>query len=464
MTTETTETTRGGPEGLAVERRVPLSFNLDFLRAFDQGDDAGPFGPRYHVVHGWWARGPLDLDRLQAALDDVVARHEALRTRLVRGDDPHQRVHAPCPVPLTVRELTGDRAAAAEQLLVDVEAGIVDATAVPQLRAVVGRFDADEHVVVLMAHHTSTDGYAMRIIARDLVERYAARGGYDRPPLPAPGQLGDHAVAERAAVEAGEHDAARAFWSRQLEGADIHTHPTDHARSAGRTPTTTGMHRFLVPAEVARPVLRTAREGRGSPFMALLAAYAVFVHRSQGATDLTVPTFSPGRGEGHDDTVGSFFNFLPVRTDLEGAGGFREVFARIRRSCLVSYSHDTPMIIGTQPSVMARGVDDRHATCVFQVFPYPHLLDDTAVGDITWTEIRLRLRDQELCTDIPDGVLWSLNLDTDGSVIGHIAFKRHLYESATIRRWAAEFCSVLAEVAADPDAPLSGDAPAADVA
>jgi condensation enzyme len=87
--------------------RVPLSHTQKFLKMFDQGDDAGPFSPRYNMVVGWRISGPLDVPTLQGALDDVVARHDVLRSVIVRdGDGPgHQVIHPPCPARLEVREL-----------------------------------------------------------------------------------------------------------------------------------------------------------------------------------------------------------------------------------------------------------------------------------------------------------------------------------------------------------------------
>ncbi|HEY1571206.1 MAG TPA: condensation domain-containing protein [Pseudonocardiaceae bacterium] len=437
-------------------RIAPLSFNQEFVCIFDQGDEQGPFGPRYHIVHGWRIGGRIDLADLQAALDAVVARHESLRTIVVRGEDKCQQVFSAQPVKLEVRELgalpADQRDAAAEQLLIDVEADTIPAGEVPLLRAIVGRFDDDDSVLVLMAHHTSTDGWSMRLIMRDLSTLYAVRRGHERPELPEAGQYGDYAELEKQTY--ATLDATKEWWRRQLDRGAIYTLKTDKPRSAGLEQTS-AMHRFVIDGSVVNPALAMAKANRGSPFMALLAVYKIFVQRmSGGTTDVVVPTFSPGRGPQFENTVGSFFNFLPVRTDLSGCRTFRDVFTRVRRSCLESYAHDMPMILGEAPALMAPGMDDRHAPCVFQVFPYPHLLDRELIGDLEYTEIRYRTRAQELCSDIPDGGLWTLNLDHNGDVFGHVAFKNSLFDATTIRSLVADFTHVLTAVAADPDADL----------
>lgn len=442
--------------GSTIERRIPLLLNQEFLGVFDQGVETGPFGPRYHIVTGLRVLGPVDLAALQTALDEVVARHEALRTRLVRGDTPHYEVHCPAPVRLTVRDRSGgaDRDSAVEQVLMDGESETIAVSAIPQLAATLTRFDETDGVLVVMAHHLSTDGFSMRIVMRDLVDRYAAACGSARPPLPEPGQVGDHAVAERAVAEAGGFADRKRWWAAHLDGATVQTWPVDHPRSEGRTPTTTGMVRFALDASTAKPLLDLARTGRGSPFMALMAAYAVTVRRLQGEDDITIQTFSLGRPPGYEEAVGPFFNYLPLRLDLAGATTFRDVLAAGRRAALLAYDNDMPGIADVVPSIMTQAMEDGRAPCGFQVVSLPYLLDGAAAGQATWTEIRERGRDQDLCTDIPDGALWTLTVDNDGGVTGQVAYKHNLFEPATVRGWVTEFCRVVAAVAVDPDVDL----------
>ena len=112
-----TETPRGG--------RLPLSFNQELLCMFDSGDSGGPFGPRYQIIAGRRVRGPLDPGMLDAALADLVRRHEPLRTNVVRGIERHQEVFPPSRPRLDVRDCPGlcaeDRALRAESFLLELE-------------------------------------------------------------------------------------------------------------------------------------------------------------------------------------------------------------------------------------------------------------------------------------------------------------------------------------------------------
>src|SRR5215469_6795459 len=126
-------------------KRYPLSFTQEWFLAMDKGDHAGPFGDRYLIVVILSITGPVDLAVLQGALDDVVARHELLRTLVIRdADPPYQQVFPPCQVPLQVRDLprvTGtSRDMVMQELIREAQAGTMSARQVPLLRALLCRF------------------------------------------------------------------------------------------------------------------------------------------------------------------------------------------------------------------------------------------------------------------------------------------------------------------------------------
>src|SRR3984957_11259281 len=125
-------------------KRYPLSVTQEWFVAMDKGDDGVPFGGRYLIVTALRITGTVDLAVLQGALDDVVARHELLRTLVVRDADPaFQLVCPPCQVPLEVRDLppvTGkSRDMVLQELFVEAQAGTISARQVPLLRALLGR-------------------------------------------------------------------------------------------------------------------------------------------------------------------------------------------------------------------------------------------------------------------------------------------------------------------------------------
>jgi hypothetical protein len=440
--------------------RAPLSLNQEFVVLFDSGGEDGPFGPHYHIVEAWRVSGPVDADALRRALRDVVERHEALRTVIVRdGDDKYQAIYPATTPELTVRDLPAvpgkTRDQQAQDLIRELENGTIDAEQPPLIKAVLARFDDQDSVLALMTHHIATDGWSVRVIIRDLVNRYAAQKGFDVPALPDAPQYREFAAWSREAPDAQPAGAIE-YWRKTLSDALISAVPTDFARSAG-VPATTGAHRFAIPADLASAAAKLAAATRSTTAIVLLAAYQVVMERKLKSKDIIVATFTPGRGgRVFQDTVGSFFNFIPLRTDLTGCTTFREVLERTRRTCLDAYSRDIPSlhIFGLAPQLMGPAMTDTTAAAVFQVFPDPVLLADSTPGDLKFVEISREPLDQQRTSAMPDGILWTLSNAPSGDMIGAITFKRSIFGDETISAMAEEFSQVLSQVLPAPDAPL----------
>ncbi|GAA2399971.1 hypothetical protein Cme02nite_65310 [Catellatospora methionotrophica] len=444
---------------------IPLSFNQQFLSLWDQGDDAGPFGPRYHLAHGWRLRGEIDVDALRRALTALAARHETLRTVLVaQPAGPRVPTVFPPSTPhLEVRDLPGvdphRREQAVEELLIEIESGVVSSQEPPLIRAVLARFDDTDSVLAILVHHTATDGWSMRVTMRDLAALYARERGLTDAGLPDTPAYREFAAWQQENSAGPVIDDAKGYWRDQLAHAGIYTEPTDRPRSAGLGQETS-VYRFAIGKDLIGPALELGRATRSSPFMVLLSAFYVLAHRRIGATDLAVPTFTPGRGEDLEHTVGSFFNFMPMRTDIAGCATFRELVGRTRASCLDAYSYDIPslFIFGEAPELMAPAMADDRATVVFQAFPFPFLMEGELVGDVEYTEVRQRLLGQPVGSDVPDGMLWTLNVDPAGEVLGSVQFKRALFDEATAAAMVAGYVEALRDTVLDPDAPLRLDA------
>ncbi|PWJ04781.1 hypothetical protein DKG34_25820 [Streptomyces sp. NWU49] len=452
------------PPVAAPQRGFPLSVQQEFLCLWDKGDDMGPFGPRFHIVDGWRVRGRIDPDLLQAALDDVVVRHEALRTTVVRDvEQRHQRILPPAPVPLEVRDLpaTGADDAEArhlrcEELLNEIAADTIGVHRMPLLRAVLGRLDDEDAVLVLIAHHTAVDAWSMQVILRDLATLYAVRVGADvDPPEPA-SQYREYARWQRSEEARTAERSARAFWRERLDGARALALPTDRPRSAAPD-FSTSWYRFGWGERLREEVTRLAAETRGSAFIVLLAAFNVFLRRQTGATDIVVPTFTPGRTQARfQNAVGSFFNFLPLRTDLTGCATFRDVVERTRETCLDAYTKEIPLahVLEEAPGLMEEVAVDGLASCVFQVIQTPFTMAGERIGPLEYEAVRHKALSQAVGSDIPDGTLLCLEISPAGELIGEMGFSSNLYDESTVRDLVAGLHDVLSELVAAPDAAL----------
>ncbi|TCB96761.1 condensation protein [Micromonospora zingiberis] len=418
--------------------RVPLSLQQEFLHHIDHGDHTGPFGPRYTIVGGWRITGEVDVDTLRRALDDVVVRHETLRTSIVRaGDEAYQQVRPPAPVPLEVRDLRAgpsqDRDLVAEDLVNEIEADVFGIDEMPVLRAVLGRFDARDGVLVLAAHHTAVDGWSVHLVLRDVAEFYAARRAGRAAQLPPVRQYREYVRWQQEEQTGEKVRRAREFWRENLRGAQVVAVPTDHTRS--EEPFVTSWYRFLLDERVWRATTDWAARTRSSPFMVLLAAYLTQLREQTGRTDLVVPTFTPGRHPAWvQNTVGSFYNFLPIRVDLTGADDFPAVIARTRAACLAAYAHELPFIqiLAEAPDVMNDAIGPQAAACVLQVTQSPDMMFGQQHGELHFAAMRRRVVSAPVGSQIPDGLLFGLEASTEGGVIGSVGFTTNLFVESTV--------------------------------
>ncbi|HEY1627673.1 MAG TPA: amino acid adenylation domain-containing protein [Streptosporangiaceae bacterium] len=327
--------------------RVPLSFAQQRLWFLEQLN--GP-GTAYNLAFAWELRGELDTSALTAALGDVIARHEALRTVFAVADEqPYQRVvpAGQITVPATVRAV--ERADVAG--LVDTAVRYVfDLAAELPVRAWVFTVAADEHVLVLLCHHIASDGWSVQVMTADLAVAYAARRDGRAPGwADLPVQYADYALWQHQLLGSGQ-DAGSVmarqvgYWRDALAGVPEQLElPYDRPRPAG--PLTRGGE---VVAELDGGLHAAlgalAREHQASVFMVLHAALAALLSRMGAGTD--IPLGSPVAGrtdEAVHDLVGFFVNTVVLRADVSGDPEFGELVDRIRETDLAAYAHqDVP--------------------------------------------------------------------------------------------------------------------------
>ncbi|MED7948424.1 non-ribosomal peptide synthetase [Streptomyces sp. BE303] len=327
--------------------RLPLSFAQQRLWLIDRME--GP-SALYNMPLALRLTGALDPTALEAALGDLAARHESLRTVIAEQDgEPHQRILTPAEAPLRVELL--DCAPGAVDAEVDRAARRpFDLAAEPPVRVTLLRIAPEDHVLVVALHHIAGDGWSMGPLLRDLAEAYAARRDGEPPAWrQLPVQYADYALWQRALLgdETDPESLAAgqlAYWRATL--ADL---PEELALPADRPRGARADHRgdrvaMPIDAELHRALVALSREHRVTMFMTLQAGLAALLTRLGAGTDVPIGSVVAGRSdEALDDLVGFFVNTLVLRTDTSGDPTFTELLGRVRETGLGAYAHqDVP--------------------------------------------------------------------------------------------------------------------------
>ncbi|MER6031536.1 amino acid adenylation domain-containing protein [Streptomyces sp. NPDC001851] len=306
----------------------------------------GP-SPTYNVPLAVRLSGVLDRAALTAAVNDVVGRHEVLRTRFAEvGGEPVQVVEPVAAPAMEFVELEGDLSRA----LAERAGHCFDLAAEVPLRVTVLRLDEHDHVLSVVMHHIMSDGWSMGPFLRDLSTAYAARCEGAVPEWePLPVQYADYVLWQRQVLgSADDPDSVLAqqlaFWRGALAGApELLELPVDRPRPAVASHRGATV-RFSVDAGTHSGLVALARETDVTLFMVVQAALAVLLSRLGAGTDIPLGTAVAGRtDEALDDLVGFFVNTLVLRTDVSGDPTFRELLARVRETDLAAYAHqDVP--------------------------------------------------------------------------------------------------------------------------
>ncbi|MGP3933653.1 non-ribosomal peptide synthetase [Nonomuraea sp. KM88] len=423
---------------------IPLSYGQRRLWFLDR---LQPGGVEYTVPLMLRLEGPLDHDVLRRALEEIVARHETLRTRYAGGQEgPHQIVDPPGPVPLPLTDAAGRL----DQLVAEHLSEPFDLERGPVLRALLLRLAPEEHVLVLAVHHIACDGWSLSILRRELAEIYPALLAGQDSPLPPPRiRYADFAHWQRGRPAGAALDGQAGYWRTRLAGLEPMELPTDRPRPARRD-TSGDAVAFTVPAPVAQAVLAMGRQQGATPFTTLLTAVLAVLAVHCGQRDLAVGTPVAGRDRSEtEDVVGFFVNTLVLRADLSGDPAFADLLERVRQGVLADFAH--------QDLPFEQLVDELGVTRDLSRTPFTNVMFVTGEAGPDRTPMG-RLSVSELT---PPSVSAKFDLTIgmeqaeDGSVSGLIEYATALFDRGRVERLGGHIAQLLSQVAARPRARLS---------
>ena len=321
---------------------LPLSFAQQRLWFIDQLE---PGNSAYNFPAAVRLKGPLNVVALEQSVNEIVKRHEALRTTFATVDGRPVQVIVPtltlrAPV-LNLQELSeSEREGEVRRLVIEEAQRPFNLARGPLLRITLLRLAEEEHVGLLTMHHIVSDGWSTGILIRELALLYEAFSCGRSSPLPElPIQYADFAHWQRQRLQGEVLETQLSYWKRQLVDAPRLELPTDHPRPAVQT--FRGSHQsLLLPNTVGEALKALSRRQGVTLFMTLLAAFKILLHRYSSQEDLIVGTPIANRNRLEiEGLIGFFVNTLVVRTDLSGNPTFRELLQRVREVCLGAYAH-----------------------------------------------------------------------------------------------------------------------------
>ncbi|HET9379810.1 MAG TPA: amino acid adenylation domain-containing protein, partial [Streptomyces sp.] len=449
----------GAPQGRAALRaqerpaHLPLSHGQTRLWFLNRFDDRGATD---NLPVALELDGPVDAAALRAALADVVARHEALRTLFPERDGtPYQAVLDPAVAApgFTVLDVTAD---ALDDAVTEAAGQGFDLTVELPVRATLLRA-GERSVLVVVMHHIVVDGWSTGPFGRDLARAYGARCAGTAPTwTPLPVQYPDYTLWQRS-VLGGEDDpdslASRqlAHWREALAGLpDELTLPVDRPRPA--TPSYRGgWATFRLGADLHRDLAALARRSGTSMFMVLQAGMSVLLHRLGAGTDIPLGTPVAGRtDEALDDLVGFFVNNLVLRTDLSGDPTFAELLGRVRDTDLAAYAHqDVPF------ERLVDVLNPERAMARHPLFQVMVSLHNNPEADFDLPGVTARRRQLDLNVAKFD-LNWNLRevygADHEPAGIEAVAeYSADLFDHATVVRMTEQFTHLMEQLCAEPD-------------
>jgi amino acid adenylation domain-containing protein len=433
--------------------RLRPSFAQERLWFVSQLETDNPF---YNIPVAVRITGPLKVNAIEKSINEIIRRHEVLRTTCSTIDGEPVQVIAPdASFALPVLDLTSlpkpEREDKAMKLATQEARRAFDLTNGPVFRATLLRLSEEDHLLLLTTHHFVADGWSMDVLYRELSTHYETFFTGRPSPLPElPIQYADFAYWQRQRLQGEVLETQLRYWKKQLAGALAVTElPADRQRPAVQTHRGS-MQSFALPATLSEAIKALSRREGVTLFMTLLAAFQTLLHRYTGQDDIVVGTAVSNRNRIETEgLIGPFANNVALRTDFSGNPTFRQLLGRVREVAVGAYAHqDLPwekLIEELHPE------RDPSRNQVFQMFFVLH--EHSMEKNLKLPGLSLRNFRTELGTarfDLSLGVTNEKN-----NLSGCVEYNTDLFDRFTITRLLGHFQVLLEGVVFDAGQPIS---------
>jgi amino acid adenylation domain-containing protein len=403
--------------------------------------------------------GRFDRNAFEKSLNEIVRRHEVLRTRfLVVEDHPAQYIEPFTSLEIPFSDLRNLPEPERKRLVLKLAEEDVhrpfDLGHDSPIRLQLIRMGDEEHVLLLSMHHIVSDGWSLNVFFAELQALYSDFSAGRNPELPElPIQYGDFAVWQHQWLRnTAMLENKLSYWRRHLANTSVLELPFDRPRPA--TQTFRGARTsFTVAAELAADLKALSEQEGTTLFMTVLAAFQTLLSRYSGQDDVAIGTSTAGRNRVEvEKLIGCFLNILVLRTRLDGNPSFRELLQRVRQNTLQAYDHqDVPfekLVEALQPSRAAT------YTPFFQVTFELHHQRTAGSGFSGLTVLPLE-NTEEIKNNLAKYDLSLVLSDTNETLAGFFLYNTDLFDAATIDRVIAHFKVLLGSIVANPELPVS---------
>jgi len=428
----------------------PLSFAQQRLWFLDQLD---PDTSAYNIPAALHLSGRLDLAALERSINEVIRRHEILRTSFKLGDGGPVQVIAPeLAYKIETIDLSADteREMKAEVLAQQEAQRSFNLEQGPAWRASLLRLGAEEHVLLFTMHHIICDGWSTEVLVREVTMLYEAFTLGQPSPLPElPIQYADYAVWQREWLTSDIVESQLQYWKQQLSDNLYPLElPADRPRPLVRS-FRGATQSWAFSAALSEALKGLGRQEGATLFMVVLAALKALFHYYSRQDRITIG--APVAHRQHAETqslIGLFLNTLVLSTDMSGDPSFRELLKRVREACLGAHAHqDVPLeklVEALQPERSSNGQPLFQATYTLQ-----------SVGETDSKLSGLVVRPLNLVTETAQFDLVVNGMESKYGLAGVFEYSTDLFDSATVTRMAEHFGEILNRVVAQPEIRLS---------
>jgi amino acid adenylation domain-containing protein len=428
---------------------IPLSFAQQRLWFMQQLEPDSPF---YNMLTAVRLQGELNTAALERVLNEILRRHEALRTAFSHQDGlPLQLITPHCDILLPIVELQSLNESERENRALELaqqEAQLpFDLSTGPLLRARLLKLSEKEHIVLFTLHHIVSDGWSLGVLVKEVASLYEAFSRGDESPLEELAiQYADYSIWQRDWLSGEVLEKQLSYWREQLTGAPpVLELPTDRPRPAVQS--YRGAHALVeIDKEIVEGLKGITREEGATLFMVLVAAFQSLLYRMSGQSDISIGTDVANRTRAETEAlIGFFVNQLVLRTKLEGNPSFREVVKQVREVTLGAYMHqEVPF------DKVVEALNPRRSQQYSPLFQVKVVLQNAPLSALELPGITVAPVDFDSETTKFDLLLTMTEIE--GRLFGNLDYSTDLFNAATIKQMLLRFKTLLADIAARPDA------------